>query len=97
MKGTPERVLATEYGVSSRVADGASGEMSGWEVSSQAWRESKAADKRANGKGSGDFFLAMKFFILNKFLVVNNSMTRSDKKTAVGQNIQRLIDKNGNW
>jgi len=39
-----------------------------------------AADRSARGNGSGVFFLVMKFFILNKFLVVNISHREVTKK-----------------
>ena len=49
-------------------------------VLSHDWKVSRRADASANGNGSGDFFLGMKFFILNKFLVVNISHREVTKK-----------------
>ena len=71
--GTSESIRATEAGVAENETVGSIGVMMEDSVLSQAWKESRRTDASANGSGSGDFFLAMKFFILNKFLVVNIS------------------------
>jgi hypothetical protein len=79
-RGTSESIRATDAGVAENETAGSIGVMMEDSVLSQAWKESRRTDASANGRGSGDFFLAMKYFILNKFLVVNILHRKVTKK-----------------
>ena len=74
VRGNSESIRATELGVTPCVTVGSSKDKKVDSVLSQAWKDSKRAS--ASGNCSGDFFFAMKFFILNKFLVVNISTAK---------------------